>query len=51
MRGFIRRKNIENYRKLLAATTNDAERKVLLKLLAEEEAKEPSPKLRQRDVC
>jgi hypothetical protein len=36
---FISRMNLERYRKLLSATADKAERKVLLSLLAEEEAK------------
>ncbi|MDP1961996.1 MAG: hypothetical protein Q8K93_07330 [Reyranella sp.] len=44
MQSFIHRKNLENYRSLLAKTLDEAERKQLLKLLAEEEAKEPRPK-------
>ncbi len=48
---FIRRKNIEHYRKLLAETADEAERRLIEKLLAAEEAREaadpasgPSPK-------
>jgi len=41
MERFIHRKNIEHYRKLLAETTDEAQRQQLLKLLAEEERKEP----------
>ena len=48
MQSFIRRKNLENYRKLLAETSDVAERQQLLKLLAEEEAKDP-PLLKARD--
>lgn len=39
MEDFIRNKNIEEFEKRLAATTDAAERSVLLKLLAEERAK------------
>ena len=39
---FIHRKNLEHYRTLLATTTDEAQRQMLLKLLAEEEAKEPT---------
>lgn len=39
MERFIHRQNIEHYRKLLAEATDEAQRRVLLKLLAEEEAK------------
>ncbi len=41
MQDFIHRKNLENYRRLLAGETpGDAERTLLLKLLAEERAKD-----------
>ncbi len=39
MERFIRRKNIERYRKLLAETTDAAQRRKLEKLLAEEEGR------------
>jgi hypothetical protein len=39
---FIRRANIEHYRQLLEQTTDEAERALILKLLADEEAKTPS---------
>jgi hypothetical protein len=42
MERFVHRQNIEHYRKLLAETTDEAQRRQLLKLLAEEEAKDPS---------
>jgi hypothetical protein len=38
---FVQRENIARYRELLGRTTDDRERAALLKLLAEEEAKEP----------
>jgi hypothetical protein len=41
MQGFIHRKNLENYRQLLAETKDEAQRRQLEKLLAEEVAKEP----------
>jgi len=41
MEKYIHRENIANLRKRLAEPHTDQERKVLLKLLAEEEAKEP----------
>ena len=50
MQEFIRRQNIEHYRKRLVETEDEAERAMLWKLLAEEEAKEP-PQPKQRDVC
>ena len=43
MQSFIHRKNLEHYRKLLAGSPDEAEREQLVKLLAEEEAKEPPP--------
>jgi hypothetical protein len=39
---FIHRQNIEHYRKLLAETKDEAQRRQLVKLLAEEEAREPA---------
>jgi hypothetical protein len=41
MKKFIHEENLKLFRKRLAETTNPAERQTLLKLLAEEEAKEP----------
>ena len=38
---FIHRKNLEHYRRLLAGTPDEAERALLVRLLAEEEAKDP----------
>jgi hypothetical protein len=50
MQGFVHRKNIEHYRKLLAQTANDGDRTLLEKLLAEEEAKDPPlPRPRKDD--
>jgi hypothetical protein len=43
MEHFIRRENLALFRKRLAEPCADAERKVLLKLLAEEEAKQNAP--------
>ena len=40
---FIRRENIKHYRALLEQTTDVAERERILKLLAEEEAKQQEP--------
>jgi len=40
---FIHRENLALYRKRLTEPQTDAEREVLLKLLAEEEAKYPPP--------
>ena len=39
MEGYVRRTNIERYRKMLANPRDDAQRLVILKLLAEEEVK------------
>ena len=39
---FIHRLNLEHYRQQLGETKDETQRKMLLKLLAEEEAKEPS---------
>lgn len=40
MEGFIHRENLALFRKRLAEPCDDAQRQLLLKLLAEEEAKE-----------
>lgn len=42
MEGFIHRENLALLRKHLAEPCDDARRQVLLRLLAEEEAKEPA---------
>lgn len=44
MEKFIHRENLALYKKRLEEPHTEAEREVLLKLLAEEEKKEPSPK-------
>jgi hypothetical protein len=49
MQGFVSRKNIEHYRKLLAQTANDGDRTLLEKLLADEEAKAPPPPRARKD--
>ena len=41
---FVRRRNLEHYQKLLAETDDEAQRRVVMKLLSEEKAKEPSSK-------
>jgi hypothetical protein len=41
---FIHRENLALFKKRLAEAHSDTEREVLLKLLADEEAKEPPPK-------
>ncbi|HET7680191.1 MAG TPA: hypothetical protein VFK79_08685 [Xanthobacteraceae bacterium] len=40
MVSFVHRKNIERFRALLAETTDETERQLLLKLLADEEQQE-----------
>ncbi len=45
MEEFIHRENLALFNKRLAEPHTDAEREVLLKLLAEEEAKEPPPRI------
>lgn len=49
MQSFIHRKNLENYRRPLAETNDDAKRLRLEKLLAEEEANEPAANEREDD--
>jgi hypothetical protein len=44
MEDFIHRENLALFKKRLAEPHSDAEREILLKLLADEEAKEPPPK-------
>jgi hypothetical protein len=39
MQSFISRKNVENFRRLLQLTADEAERRVLLQLLKDEEEK------------
>ncbi len=48
MERYVHNENILLYRKLLAETTDDEKRKVVLKLLADEEAKEPLSPLSTR---
>lgn len=43
MQSFVHRKNLEHFRNLLAQTTDEAKRRVLLKLLNEESAKDKAP--------
>jgi hypothetical protein len=43
MEQFVHRENLKHYRKLLAETTDAEKRQTLLKLLADEEAKDASP--------
>lgn len=44
MEQFVHRKNLDHLRRLLAETKDDAQRKQIEKLIAEEEAKEPGKK-------
>jgi hypothetical protein len=46
MQRFIHEENLRHLRKLLSETTDAAERQKIIKLLAEEYAKDPSPKVR-----
>ncbi len=46
MEKYLHRENLALFKKRLAEPHNDAEREVLLKLLADEEAKEPPPQKR-----
>jgi hypothetical protein len=48
MERFIRRENLALFRRCLAEAPDDAARQILLKLLAEEEAKEPSSQPKQK---
>ena len=48
MEKYIHRENLALLRKRLAETRDEARRKVLLKLLAEEEAKDFSPPRKQK---
>jgi len=41
MEWFVHRQNLVHYQKLLVETTDEAQRRMLLKLIGEEEAKEP----------
>jgi hypothetical protein len=43
MERFVRRQNLANYKKLLFETSDKTLRRMLLKMIAEEEAKEPKP--------
>jgi hypothetical protein len=49
VQGLIHEKNLEHYRKLLAGTPDEAERVLLVRLLAEEEAKDPPWKMATTD--
>jgi hypothetical protein len=43
MQNFIHQKNLEHFRKLLAKTTDEAERRTLIKLLEEKRSKDKAP--------
>jgi hypothetical protein len=43
MERFVHKENLKLYRKLLAETTDEQKRQTLLKLLADEEAKDAKP--------
>ena len=43
MERFVRHENIKRYRKLLREADDDTERRLIQKLLTEEEQKEPNP--------
>jgi hypothetical protein len=43
MQDFVHEKNLEHFRKLLARTTDDTERRLLMKLLEEERSKDKAP--------
>lgn len=45
MDGFLRRQNLSRYRELLLRVTDPEQRKQIEHLIAEEEAKDPPPKL------
>ncbi len=45
MEKFIHRENLTLFKKRIAESHTDEEREILLKLLADEEAKEPPPKI------
>jgi hypothetical protein len=45
---FIHRENLALFRKRLAEAPDDATRQILLRLLAEEEAKEPSSRAKAK---
>ena len=47
MERFVHKENLKLYRKLLAETTDEQKRQTLLKLLADEEAKDAQPAKKQ----
>ena len=49
MQDFNHRQNVENYRRLLSEELGDAERVLILKLLAEERARDPPWKIAATD--
>jgi len=48
MQRFIHEENLRHLRKLLSETTDAAEREKIIKLLAEEDAKDPFPQSQAR---
>ncbi len=50
MQEFVHRQNLVHYRRLLAGVLGTTDRAMVMKLLAEEEARELPP-LRVRDIC
>jgi len=48
MQDWIRNKNIEAFRKLLAVTTDAGQRLLLLQLLKDEQAKEPTSNMQTK---
>ena len=51
MEWFIHQQNLERYRRLLAQTADEAKRRQILKLLAEEEAKDRQPATPRADAA
>ncbi len=49
MEKFVHRENLKLYRKMLAETTDEQKRQTLLKLLADEEAKDARPAENKQD--
>ena len=43
---FLHYANLERFRKLLAATTDEEQRRTLLRLLADEESKDQTPQIK-----
>jgi hypothetical protein len=49
MERFVHKENLKLYRKLLAETSDEQKRQTLLKLLADEEAKDAQPARKEQD--